>query len=153
MTDATDLRILKRLQHGLPLTSTPYADVARELGLRESAVRARLGRMLKAGAIRRISASIAHRKVGITANAMCAWRVPEERVEAVGAIMASFPQVTHCYQRPTRPRWPYNLFTMIHGYRDAECEAVIRQIRRATGVKDFVVLYSQKEFKKESIRL
>lgn len=153
MADATDIKILKRLQAGLPLTPTPYADVAAELGLSESAVLRRLKKLLKTGTIRRLSASIAHRNVGITANAMCAWRVPAHRVEEVGKVMATFPQVTHCYERPTLPTWPYNVFTMVHGYTQAECEAVIRQIRRATRVRDYVVLYSKREFKKESTRL
>ena len=28
---------------------------------------------------------------------MAAWQVPEARVESAGAIMAAFPQVSHCY--------------------------------------------------------
>src|SRR5665811_2045693 len=68
------------------------------------------------GEIRRFAASIGHRAIGITANAMCVWNVPDERIEGVGAIMAEFPEVTHCYERPRYPDWPYNLFTMVHSY-------------------------------------
>ena len=35
---------------------------------------------------------------------------------AAGRILADLPFVTLCYRRPRRPpRWPYNLFCMIHG--------------------------------------
>jgi hypothetical protein len=34
----------------------------------------------------------------------------------VGLRLAAFDFVTLCYRRPRRPpRWPYNLFCMIHG--------------------------------------
>jgi len=42
---------------------------------------------------------------------------------------------------------------MIHGYTDAECEAVIQSIREKTGLNDYVILYSEKEFKKVGVRI
>jgi hypothetical protein len=42
---------------------------------------------------------------------------------------------------------------MIHGYTDAECEAVIKAIREKTGLNDYVILYSEKEFKKVGVRI
>ena len=38
-----------------------------------------------------------------------------ERLVEVGKRMTSFPEIGHCYQRPTFKGWPYNLFAMIHG--------------------------------------
>jgi len=153
MADEIDIAILKYTQDGLPLTPTPFADVAEALALTEEDVLSRLKRMLDAGEVRRVGASIAHHKVGITANAMCAWRVPPERVEEVGQRMAECPEVTHCYERPTAPDWPYSLYTMIHGYRPEECEQIIERLSRETGVTDYVIMYSDKEYKKEWSRL
>ena len=28
--------------------------------------------------------------------------------------LGAFPQVSHCYERPVYPDWPYNVFSMIH---------------------------------------
>ncbi|MFQ5976323.1 MAG: Lrp/AsnC family transcriptional regulator, partial [Candidatus Hydrothermarchaeales archaeon] len=70
-----------------------------------------------------------------------------------GKIMASFPEVTHCYERPTFDDWEHNVFTMIHGYTDEECEDVIRRIREKTGISDHVIIYSEKEFKKVGVRI
>ncbi|MDP2767025.1 MAG: Lrp/AsnC family transcriptional regulator, partial [Candidatus Methanoperedens sp.] len=96
---------------------------------------------------------IGHRAIGITANAMCTWNVPDEKVEEVGAIMAGFPEVTHCYERPRFPDWRYNLFTMIHAYSREECEKIAKEISIATGIRDYSILFSEKEFKKTGVRL
>jgi len=153
MADEIDIAILKFSQDGLPLTSTPFADMAETLGLSEDDVLVRLKRMLDTGEVRRIGASIAHHKVGITWNAMCAWRVPATRVEEVGQRVAQRPEVTHCYERPTAPDWPYNLYTVVHGYRPEECEHIIETISREIGLDDYVILYSDREYKKEWSRL
>jgi DNA-binding Lrp family transcriptional regulator len=91
--------------------------------------------------------------IGITANAMCTWNVPDDRVEDVGAIMAGFTEVTHCYQRPRRQGWPYNLFTMVHAYTQEECRKIAKQISSATSIDDYNILFSEKEFKKTGVRL
>jgi len=113
----------------------------------------RLKTLLENGKIRRLAASIAHRKIGINSNAMTVWKVPGERVDECGKIMASFEEVTHCYERPTFPGWKYNVFTMIHGYTDEECENVIESIKQKTGLDDYVMLYSEREFKKVGVRI
>jgi hypothetical protein len=84
---------------------------------------------------------------------MACWIVPEWRVEEVGELAAAFSQVSHCYQRPAYPpRWPYALFTMIHGQTEAEVEAVVARIACEIGVETYQVLYSTQEFKKERVR-
>ena len=148
-----DVKLIKHIQEGLPVTKTPYKDIGAALGMTEDEVIQRLKKLLDAGKIRRLAASIAHRKIGIDANAMCVWKVPRERVDEVGKIMAGFEEVTHCYERPIYPDWEYNVFTMIHGYTDAECEAVIQAIKEKTGLTENVILYSEKEFKKVGVRI
>ena len=153
MADETDIKLIKCIQDGIPLTERPYRDIGNAMGLSEDEVVSRLGRLIKEKKIRRFAASVAHRKIGINSNAMTVWRVPSERVDEVGPIMAGFPEVTHCYERPTFPDWPYNVFTMIHGYTDEECERVIEAIKEKTGLEDYVILYSEKEFKKTGTRI
>lgn len=148
-----DIKLIKQMQDGIPLTKTPYEDVANELGMSEEEVIDRLKNLLANGKIRRLAASIAHRKIGIDSNAMIVWKVPEERVDECGKIMAGFEEVTHCYERPTFPDWEYNVFTMIHGYTDKECETVIERIKQKTGLDDYVIMYSEREFKKIGVRI
>ncbi|MDD3042691.1 MAG: siroheme decarboxylase subunit beta [Methanosarcinaceae archaeon] len=151
--DEIDLKLLKLTQDGIPLTRSPFAGVAKELGLTEKEVVVRLQKLQEEGKIRRFGASIGHRLIGITANAMCVWNVPDERVEEVGQIMADFAEVSHCYQRPRFPDWPYNLFTMVHSYTEAECEEVAVRVSEATGIEEYRLLFSEREFKKTGVRL
>jgi len=151
--DKIDLKLLKTIQDGIPIVSEPFKHIAEEVGLSEKEVLERLDSLGKEGAIRRFGASIGHRAIGITANAMCTWNVPDEKVEEVGAIMAGFPEVTHCYERPRYPDWKYNLFTMVHAYSREECEKIAKEISIATGIKDYSILFSEREFKKTGVRL
>ena len=151
--DETDMELLKLVQDGIPLTHSPFRRLAADLGITEQEAVNRLKNLQKTGKIRRFAASIGHRAIGITANAMCVWNVPDDRIEGVGAIMAEFPEVTHCYERPRYPDWPYNLFTMVHSYTPEDCEKVAIRISDATGIKDYTLIFSEREFKKTGVRL
>lgn len=124
-----------------------------DLGISEEEVIERLKSLRERGFIRRFAATIGHRSLGIMANAMVVWRVPPGRTEEVGAIMASFDQVTHCYERPTRPDWPYNLYTMVHSQSKTRCREIAAQISEKTGITDFQVLFSERELKKTGAKI
>ena len=102
--------------------------------------------------MRRFSAVLHHRRAGFKANAMAVWKVPEERAEEVGLIMAQNPWVTHCYQRPTFPDWEYTHFTMIHASTKRECSQVVADISDKTGITENQLLYSTREYKKTRVR-
>lgn len=146
-----DKKIIARLQEDLPLCLTPYAAVAAEVGMTEEELLRKIAAYLEAGLLRRIGAILRHHLAGYDANAMCGWKVPPERVEEVGRVMGSFPQASHVYQRPTYPDWPYNLFTMLHGRSDEELELTAREMSARTGICDYTLLYSTREFKKTSM--
>lgn len=151
--DTINKKLLKLTQDGIPIVSEPWEHIADELDISENEVLKRLDNLAKEGVIRRFGASIGHRAIGITANAMCTWNVPDDKIEEVGAIMAGFNEVTHCYERPRYPDWKYNLFTMVHAYSRDECEKIAKEISIATGIKDYSILFSEKEFKKTGVRL
>jgi DNA-binding Lrp family transcriptional regulator len=65
--------------------------------------------------------------------------------------MASFPAVSHCYLRPEHPRWPYNLYTMIHGRNPEDCRSTAKKMARETGIRKYRLLFSKKEHKKSSM--
>jgi DNA-binding Lrp family transcriptional regulator len=103
--------------------------------------------------MRRFSAVLRHRRLGYTANGMACWVVPESRIETVGQLAARHPQVSHCYQRPAYPpRWPYTLFTMIHGRTRDQVGEIVVQLAQETGLEQYEVLYSTHEFKKERVK-
>ena len=86
------------------------------------------------GYIRRFGATIRHRISGFQANAMAAWAVPEGDAALGSGQMAAVREVTHCYERQVSGEWPYNVFTMIHGRTQEECEAIARRMAAATGI-------------------
>ena len=86
---------------------------------------------------------------------MGVWAAPAgepEEVERLGRLMAGFREVSHCYQRPVYPDWPFNLFTMVHGKTVDECEETLAAIAAATGIRNHQALYSSKEYKKVRVR-
>lgn len=149
----TQKKILLLTQEGIPIISSPFHDIAEQLDITEEEVVQQITLMQKHGIIRRFGVSIGHRDIGITANAMCVWNVPNEKVEDVGKLMASIDDVTHCYARPRHPGWPYNLFTMVHSYSREDCLDIAKEISEVTGIDDYKVMFSEKEFKKTGIRL
>lgn len=147
--DNTDKEILKILQDSVPLVSRPFLEVAKKLEISEEEVIRRIKKMMSEGIVRRFSASMRHRKLGILANPLVVWKVPEERVEEVGKKLASLREVTHCYERATVPgKWEYNVYTMIHGYDKKSVEQIAKKLSNAVGIKNYELLYSSKEFKK-----
>jgi hypothetical protein len=82
---------------------------------------------------------------------MVVWEVGPERAEEVGAIFASFREVSHCYQRPTLPNWPYRLFTMIHGSSPEVCKEIAQRMAEAAGVESYDLLFTEEELKKTTM--
>ncbi len=152
-TMPTDIEILRTLQDGLPVEPRPYRHAAGLLGMTEEELLSRLRKLIKQGVVKRVAASLNHRKIGLQANAMVAWIVPEEKTDEAGRIAAGLKEVSHCYERETAPGWPYNFYTMIHGRTKADCEDIIEHIAEKTGLSDRAVLYSTREFKKTAPRI
>ncbi|MDI5987204.1 AsnC family protein [Halomonas sp. M4R5S39] len=111
-------RLRALLEEGLPIVSRPWRALAKRCGLREEEVMALVHRWQAERLIKRLGLVVRHRRLGLQANAMVVWDVPDERVAMVGRRLARETAVRLCYRRPRRlPDWPYNLFCMIHGTR------------------------------------
>jgi len=151
--DELDLELLKVAQEGLDLTERPYRVWGEVLGMREEEIIYRLRAMEGEGIIRRFAATIGHRALGILANALIAWKVPPEKVDEAGAIFAAAEEVTHCYERATAQDWPYNIYTMVHSRSREECLQIAERLSSRSGISDYIVLFSEKEYKKISARI
>ena len=79
---------------------------------------------------------------------MVVWQVPLDRIEAVGQCLAGFKEVSHAYQRPTSPQWPYNLYTMVHAADMDSTQAIVQRMSQACGVADYRLLLTERELKK-----
>ncbi len=150
--DDTDRQILKLIQGDLVLESRPYQNLARQLGINEEEIISRIKDMQLRGIIRRFGAVLRHQKAGYTVNAMTAWRVKPEQAEAAGNTMAGYKQVSHCYLRDMHPEFEYNLYAMIHVKSNEELSQLLGDISKSTGIKNYIVLDSIREFKKQSMQ-
>jgi siroheme decarboxylase len=147
-----DVAVIRATQGPMEVVSEPFAAAAAELGISQPALLEHLESMRERRALRRVAAILFHRRAGFSANGMGVWRVPEERIPELGPRMASFRGISHCYQRPTYPDWPYSVFTMAHGRSKEECDAILDSIAADTGIEDRRTLYSSTEFKKVRLR-
>ncbi|SFS44693.1 siroheme decarboxylase subunit beta [Halostagnicola kamekurae] len=152
--------LILEVQGGLPLTPTPYADVAETIGKETSWVLETIRRFVLEGKIRRVGVVPNHYALGYTENGMTVWNVPDDLVSTVGPEVASLPFVTHCYERPRHEGvWPYNFFAMTHGRSEAESERRIEQVRETMAEHwdveddDWDTLFSTEILKKTGIRL
>ena len=154
LTD-TDRRLVAAAAEGLPLVARPYAALGRALGLDEADVIARLEDLLADGTLKRLGVVVRHHELGYRANAMVVWDVPDEQVQEIGQRLSALPFVTLCYRRPRRPpRWPYNLFCMIHGRVRATVESQIDDAVRNLDLTAIPhdVLFSRRRFKQRGAR-
>jgi len=149
--DEADRRSICRACGDLDATRTPFRAMAAEVGLAEPELRRRLAGYRQAGAMRRFGAILRHRAAGFTANGMSVWDAPEADVQRLGEALAARLEVSHCYERPRLPDWPYNVFGMIHANSRAACLEVAAAVSRETGVEAMRVLFSGREFKKTSM--
>jgi DNA-binding Lrp family transcriptional regulator len=146
------------VQEDLPLVERPFETQARRIAamsrepVTEAGVLEMLGSFKERKLMRRFAVVMNHRSAGYKANAMGVWAVPEDSLDEVGPQMAGFAAVSHCYRRPTYPDWPYSVFTMIHGRSARDCETTVEAIRSETGVDEYCLLWSVKEYKKTRVR-
>ncbi len=147
-----DKQGIRVAQEDLPLTEEPFKDWAAKIGWTEQQFFDWLESMKERKLYRRFASILRHRNAGFSDNAMAVWIVPEEKTEELGPLMAAYKAVTHCYKRPVFPGWPYNVFTMIHGRNKEDCEMIVQAIQKDTGLTEFKMLYSTREYKKERVR-
>jgi DNA-binding Lrp family transcriptional regulator len=148
--DHIDVAVIRALQGPMAVVDRPYDAAAQEVGMSTGQFLEHLEGMVDRKLLRRVAAILYHRRAGFSANGMGVWRVPEAQVLEVGSRMAAVRGVSHCYQRPTYPDWPYSVFTMAHGRSKEECDAILDRIADEHGLHgaDRAVLYSSTEFKK-----
>ena len=146
--DELDRAVIRATQGDMPVISEPYAPAAAELGMTVPQLLEHLEGMKERGILRRVAAILFHRRAGFSANGMGVWNVPADRIDELGPQMAAYRGISHCYQRPTYPDWPYSVFTMAHGRSKEECDGILDAIADEFSLTDRSTLYSSTEFKK-----
>ena len=146
-----DKDFIRELQKDMDIIDEPFVNAAKNLGITEDELFAKMKHYEEIGVMRRFAAILRHRQVGFTANGMIVWKVPEDRIAKVGETLGSFPQVSHCYERPTYADWPYNVFSMIHCKTHEEANDMAKTIQDQINVDEYKILFSSREFKKTRV--
>ena len=120
-------RLLNEFQHGIPLTPTPFGDIARQLGVYETTVLETCRRLQTEGAISRIGAVFRPNRIG--ASTLAAMAVPEDELENVAAIVNDFVEVNHKYER----EHAFNLWFVVTADDEDRLQQVLAEIEAACG--------------------
>lgn len=154
---AAERAVLRELLAGIPDGERPYATIGSRVGLAEDDVLSTVRRLVESGIVRRVAAVANDGKLGYGDNAMVAWQVPcesspgvpaGEALDRAGAAAAAREEISHVYARRTTPRWPYNLYTMIHARSRDEVAALLEDLRPLLGASAHRVLFTLREFTK-----
>lgn len=152
---ARDRAVIGALQGDTEARADFFAALAGRLGMKEWDLLSTLEIWRRKGRLKRIGLLLHHRNAGWSANGMCCWRVAGDTT-AAGRALAARGEVTHCYERPEAPNFPYNLFAMVHARAAAEANAqfasLSAEVNRVVGAAvPAVMLLSTREYKKTSM--
>lgn len=152
---ARDRAVIGALQGDTEVRADFFAALAGRLGMKEWDLLSMLEIWRRKGRLKRIGLLLHHRNAGWSANGMCCWRVAGDTT-AAGRALAARGEVTHCYERPEAPNFPYNLFAMVHARAAAEANAqfasLSAEVNRVAGAAvPAVMLLSTREYKKTSM--
>ena len=120
-------RLLNEYQKGLPLTPTPFADIAKHLGTSEALVLQILDRLQQLGVISRVGPVFKPKRIGT--STLAAMAVPEQALEAVAEIINGYAEVNHNYEREDH----YNLWFVVTAPNQQHLERVLTEMERVTG--------------------
>ena len=121
-------RLLNDFQRDFPLTPTPYADLAEQLGVSETQVLGILRELIEDQTISRVGAIIPPNAVG--ASLLAAMAVPVERLVEVAGWVSGLLEVNHNYEREHR----LNLWFVVTANDAGALERVLRRIETRTGL-------------------
>ncbi len=151
--DAIDKKIIIYFSKDIPLSKDLYKDISKNLHIEEKELIERLKNLKEKKMLKRIAPVMRHEKSGYTANAMAVWKGSKDQLKKATDLAKSFKNISHIYEREVCMNWPYNLYTMIHGQSKEEVEKIINYLSNKLKIKEFKVLYTEKEHKKISPNL
>ena len=142
-------KVARLIQKDIPVTAFPFEETGNLCGLTGAEVLDTIRQLLEKGFIRKFGAILRHQKAGYKKNALVVWAAPAGQIQKAGEIFASFSFISHCYERKPAFRKKYNIFTMLHS-NDENISSLINEAAAATGIHDYLILESVREYKKTS---
>lgn len=125
---ALEQNLLDNYQRDFPLSTTPFADIAAELGVSEADVLETFAGLKSRGSVGRIGGIFKPGSVG--ASTLAAMEVPQGELETVADFISSFVTVNHNYEREHR----LNLWFVVAADTQDGVTQTLRTIEEQTGI-------------------
>ena len=140
--DNIDKKILNILQKEFPLTERPFLVIAEKCGISEEEVIRRAQKLKDRGILRRIGAIFNGSSLG-RVSALCAARVPEEKLDDFVRVVNAHPGVTHNYLRNNE----YNVWFTVNAAGSDDIARFLARLKEDTGVADILEMRAVQTFK------
>lgn len=118
--------LLNDYQRDMSLSATPYADMAKQLGVSEEKILESINSLQDRGVISRVGPVFRPNRIGVSTLATMA--IPEQDIECVARIISAFPEVNHNYQREHE----YNLWFVVTASSAEHLDIVLYEIEQHT---------------------
>lgn len=125
--NALEKNLLNNFQRDMSLSTTPYADIARDLGVAEDEVISTLTELQNRGYISRVGPVFTANRIGV--STLAAMAIPEDELECVARIISAFPEVNHNYEREHH----YNLWFVVTACSEEHLDIVLHEIEQHAG--------------------
>ena len=123
---ALEQHLLNDYQRDMALSATPYADMAKQLGVSEEKILESINSLQDRGVISRVGPVFRPNRIGV--STLAAMAIPEQDVECVARIISAFPEVNHNYQRDHE----YNLWFVVTASSAEHLDIVLYEIEQHT---------------------
>jgi len=140
--DELDLKIISHLQENGRI---PVAELAKRLNQPENTVRYRIERLLKNGVIRRFTALVDPRALGLNVSAAVMFKVDPKKLDQLLEKLTSMKDVTNIYQLSGE----WDLIAVVFAKDIQDLHERIEELRRAEGVKEMNVMITTRVIKSE----
>ncbi|MBI3187056.1 MAG: Lrp/AsnC family transcriptional regulator [Gammaproteobacteria bacterium] len=122
-------RLLNDFQHSFPVSATPYADMAAQMGITETELLAWLQALQDEGTISRIGAVFRPNRIGV--STLAAMAVPENKLAVIADLISSYPSVNHNYKREHH----FNLWFVVTAENQNRLDAILQDMEQRAGLR------------------
>jgi DNA-binding Lrp family transcriptional regulator len=116
--------LLNDFQRDISMSATPYADMAKQLGVSEEEVLHSVQSLQERGVISRVGPVFRPNRIGV--STLAAMAVPADDLECVARIVSAFPEVNHNYERDHE----YNLWFVVTASSEEHLDIVLYEIEQ-----------------------
>lgn len=131
--DEVDKELLRMLQNDARIS---FAEMARRLRIAESTVRFRVKRLVNKGVIKRFTALIDPRKIGLPITLIVMVKVSSEMLGEAFNALASFKEAHHVFQSTGR----YDVAAIFHARDMNHVNELVNELRMIRGVREAEVM-------------